>query len=505
MSSENIYDIVIIGSGLGGLACGSILSQKGYKVCVLEQHFQIGGCLQDFKRKGKLFDTGMHYIGSYEDGQILNTLFRYFGIYDKVEVSKLAKDGFDVLQVNGKEFAVPQGVEAFKSKLIKEFPEEEKAITTYFDKILEIYGSVDIVNLRNIVNFDFEAKKGESENVYEFVASLTDNIDLRNILCYSNSLYAGEKESASLFIHAIINVFYLQSAWSLVKGGGQIAGAFQQVIEANGGHVMTKAKVSKLVCKDDMVDEIHIEGRDFIRGKQVISNIEPLTTMQMVEGANIRRAYMSRLKSQEQTISCFSFYGVLKEKTVKYANANYYYYKNKEVWGLDDYDEENWPQGYMLYMKESPEHKGYAESIAVLSPMDYNEMEPWFDTYIEKRGDAYKQMKEAKSEKLLTLLEDKFPHIRKCIDASYASTPLTFRDYTGVRGGAMYGVKTDSRNPIASQVLPRTRVKNLFLTGQNINIHGILGVSVGAVITCGEIVGINKIIDELRTFKQETK
>ncbi|MCG8578542.1 MAG: NAD(P)/FAD-dependent oxidoreductase [Bacteroidales bacterium] len=504
MSSENIYDIVIIGSGLGGLACGSILSQRGYKVCILEQHFQIGGCLQDFKRKGKLFDTGMHYIGSYEDGQILNTLFRYFNIYDKVGVSKLASEGFDILQVNGKEFAIPQGVEAFRSKLLNQFPEEEKAINAYFDKILEIYQSVDIVNLRNIVNFDFAAKKGEGENVYEFVASLTDILDLRNILCYSNSLYAGEKESASLFIHAIINVFYLQSAWNLVKGGGQIADAFKQVIEANGGQIITKARVTKLVCKNDMLEAIHVEGREPVKGKQVISNIEPLTTMQMIEGANIRKAYMSRLRNQDQTISCFSYYGILKERTIKYSNANFYYYKNKEVWGLDDYDESDWPQGYMLYMKESQDHKGYAESFTVLSPMDYNEMEPWFDTYIERRGDDYIKMKHDKSERVLTVLEDKFPDIRSCIESSYASTPLTFRDYTGVRGGAMYGVKTDSRNPIASQVLPRTRVKNLFLTGQNINMHGILGVSIGAVITCGEIVGINEIIDELRTFKQET-
>ncbi|MCU4154361.1 NAD(P)/FAD-dependent oxidoreductase [Carboxylicivirga sp. A043] len=505
MSVQNTYDIVIIGSGLGGLACGSILSQRGYKVCILEQHFQIGGCLQDFKRNGQLFDTGMHYIGSYEDGQILNTLFRYFNIYDKIEVSKLDENGFDVLQAGGNEFAIPQGVDAFRDKLIKQFPEEEKAIITYFDKILEIYNSVDIVNLRNILNFDFEAKKGEGENVYDFVASLTDNLDLRNILCYSNSLYAGKKESASLFIHAIINVFYLQSAWTLVKGGGQIAGAFKDVIEANGGEVIINARVTRLVCQNDKIEEIQIEGCEPIKGKQVISNIEPLTTMQMVEGANIRKVYLKRLQQQEQTISCYSLYCVLNERSVKYANANFYYYKNNEVWGLDDYDESIWPQGYMLYMKESSIHKGFAESITLLSPMDYNEMEPWFDTGIEKRGNDYKQMKLEKGERLLDLLEDKYPDIRLNIKATYASTPLTFRDYTGVRGGAMYGVKTDSRNPVASQVLPRTRVKNLFLTGQNINMHGILGVSVSAIITCGEILGINSIIDELRTFKQEAE
>ena len=52
---------VIIGSGLGGLACGCILSKNGYEVTVLEQGFQIGGCLQTFRRGDAVFETGMHY------------------------------------------------------------------------------------------------------------------------------------------------------------------------------------------------------------------------------------------------------------------------------------------------------------------------------------------------------------------------------------------------------------------------------------------------------------
>ena len=143
MSKNSTYDIAIIGSGLGGLACGSILSQRGYKVVVLEKHYQIGGCLQHFKRKGVLFDTGMHYIGSYEDGQILNTLFRYFDIYDKIDASKLDEDGFDILNIGGEQFSIPQGVERFKQKLVLQFPGEEKAIGLYFQKLQEIYDAVE--------------------------------------------------------------------------------------------------------------------------------------------------------------------------------------------------------------------------------------------------------------------------------------------------------------------------------------------------------------------------
>lgn len=504
MTSQSKYDIVIVGSGLGGLACGSILSQRGYKVCILEQHHQIGGCLQDFKRKGKLFDTGMHYIGSYNDGQILNTLFRYFGIYNQVDAQKLDEESFDVLNVNGFEFSVPQGIENYKAKLIKCFPDEEDAIHAYFQKLHDIYNAVDIVNLRDVDIQEFVSKKGLDENVFEFVSGLTVNKDLQNILCFTNSLYSGRKESASLFIHAIINLFYLQSAWKLKHGGGQIAQAFRDVIEKHGGKVITRAKVEKLVCSKDKVEKIIVEGKQSLEADIVISNIDPLTTLKMAEGANFRKAYINRLERIEHTISCFSLYVVLKEKSFKYINSNLYYYDNDDVWGLDHYSKDLWPQGYMMYLQESKTHKGYAESMILLSPMEYKEMEPWFDTYIENRGDDYKEMKAQKSEKLIQLMEKKFPDIKSCIDTTFASTPLTYRDYTGVHEGSMYGILTDSRKPFESQIQARTRLKNLFLTGQNINMHGILGVSIGAILTCGEIDGINNIMSDLRKYKQTT-
>ena len=58
------YDVIIIGSGLGGLQCAYILAKHGYKVAIFEKESQHGGCLQIFRRKGYTFDTGMHYIGA---------------------------------------------------------------------------------------------------------------------------------------------------------------------------------------------------------------------------------------------------------------------------------------------------------------------------------------------------------------------------------------------------------------------------------------------------------
>lgn len=101
--------IVIIGSGLGGLSSGAILAKNGYRVVVLEQNAQIGGCLQCFTRHGVKFETGMHFIGSAGPGQTLNKLMRYLEIDKDVEISQLDPNGYDVVALEGKLYKFAQG------------------------------------------------------------------------------------------------------------------------------------------------------------------------------------------------------------------------------------------------------------------------------------------------------------------------------------------------------------------------------------------------------------
>ena len=62
------HDVIIVGSGLGGLLCAGILARAGLNVLVLEQGTQPGGCLQTYRRHGLDFDTGFHYVGGLDEG-----------------------------------------------------------------------------------------------------------------------------------------------------------------------------------------------------------------------------------------------------------------------------------------------------------------------------------------------------------------------------------------------------------------------------------------------------
>ena len=106
------FDAVILGSGLGGLQCAYILAKNGKKVCVVEKNGVPGGCLQSFRRGGKEFDTGFHYVGALGRGQILEKLFRYFGLME-LPWHQLDTDGFDEIVLKGKSYILPNGYEGF--------------------------------------------------------------------------------------------------------------------------------------------------------------------------------------------------------------------------------------------------------------------------------------------------------------------------------------------------------------------------------------------------------
>ena len=106
-------------------------------------------------------------------------------------------------------------------------------------------------------------------------------------------------------------------------------------------------------------------------------------------------------------------------------------------------------------------------------------------------------MYKRQAEKLLDQLYRDFPSLHGCIESYSTSTPLTYRDYTGTVEGGMYGVARDVNTGSASRITARTRVPNLFQTGQNINSHGILGVLVGAIVTCSELIPAKTIYQQL--------
>ena len=496
------YDIIIIGSGMGGLVCGDILSREGYKVCILEKNKQLGGSLQTYARDKVIFDSGVHYIGALDKGQILYQLFRYLGLMDKLKLQRM-EEVFDkiIIDNDGKEYAFAQGYENFINKLLVDFPGEAKALRIYCDKIKEVCSRFPLYNLRS----GSEDEKQEVLNIgtKAFIESITSDKKLQAVLAGNNYLYAGEGDKTPFYVHALILNHYIQSAWKCVDGGSQIGKIMAKNIRGMGGEIMRHCEVKKIIEENGKVTCVELADGKKMYADTFISNLHPVKTFEILDSRLIKTAHRNRLKSLKNSVSSFALNIVFKKASFKYFNHNYYCHKDGHVWDMADYTEENWPLGYGVFLPATSKAGEYAEGMTLLTYMRYEEVKEWEHTFntvssVNSRGETYDAFKKRKTEKLLDEVEKKFPGLRDCIYSCYSSTPLSLRDYIGNADGSTYGISKDYKDPLKTFIPARTKLPNLYFTGQNLNLHGILGTTLSGVITSIEILGKDDIIEKIR-------
>ncbi len=494
---DSKYDIIIIGAGLGGLECAYILGKKGYKVCVLEKNPKTGGTLQGFQRGSCEFSSGMHYIGSFDDGQVMNRMFRYFGILNKLKLKRMDEDGFEVFNIGGIEYKYPIGHQHFKEQMISYFPEEKKAVEKYVLDIRAAAGEVDIYNLRTPINYDIRNSKSLTMGAYEYIRSITGNTTLQNVLAAQNFNYAGTKETSPFYTHALINNYYINSAYKLIDGSDQLAVRFVENIEEQGGTVLTGKKANRFIFNDKLLTGVETADGETFFAERFISNIHPALTFGMMDESRLRKSYRNRIMNLKNTISAFGLHIQLEKDTFPYLNYNYHQWQKDDVWYASGYDPEKWPEYFFLFTPAKAGNDRYSDCVTVLTYMKYEEVERWAGLLPHERGRDYKNWKAEKAEKLLELVSSRFPEIKNNVKDYSASTPLTLRDYIGTPDGGMYGIMRDYHKPMETYVFPKTKIPNLFFTGQNVNLHGMLGVSLTALVTCGEFTDLNELIKEI--------
>lgn len=503
---EKVYDFVIIGSGIGGLVSGLILSMEGHSVLILEKNHQIGGNLQVFSRDKCVFDTGVHYIGSLDNGENLSQFFKYLGILDGLKMQRMDEDCYDLIRfADGKEYKHAQGYDNFKKQLYESFPAEKKAIDAFCDKIREICTFFPLYNLEESRGADYYSNQEMLEmKAAEYIESITSDVRLQNVLAGSNPLYAGKKDKTPLYVHALILNSYISGSYRMVDGGAQIAKMLTMQIRKHGGELLKHQHVISANFDDQrsVTEVITKQGMAF-RGKNFISNLHPAMTIDIFGESHFLKAYRNRINHIENTASSFIVHLSFHENTFPYLNYNIYDYECDDVWESIEYTQEDWPKAMFLCTPASSRNKEFAESMSVMTYMDYSEVSEWEGTYntiAEKseRGERYEAFKRRKEEIIVEKLELKYPGIRKMIKGVYSSSPLTFKDYIGTKDGSMYGILKDANNIHASILNPRTRIPNLYLTGQNLIFHGILGATIGAFVTCFYFVDSKKILKKIK-------
>jgi all-trans-retinol 13,14-reductase len=496
------YDVVIIGSGLGGLASGVMLAKEGYKVCILEMNKQIGGALQVYSREKVIFDSGVHYVGGLEKGQNTYQVFKYLGIMDKVKIRKLDEDVFDAVTFGDdpKVYKYARGYDRFIKTMVADFPDEEEAIIAYINKIKDVCSKFPLYNLRTTDNMKDKVVDIDTRT---YIESITKNEKLRNVLAGTNLLYAGQSYKTPFYVHALVINSYIESSYRFVDGGSQIAKYLHQEISSLGGKVLKHKKVVRLVEEGGELQYAETSEGEQYEGKIFISNIHPAKTLEITESNLIKKAYRNRLNALENSISIFYVNLVLKKNSFKQLNHNYYCFRGNDAWEAVSYTKESWPPMFAMFFSTPSNDAEFAEGVSILTYMRFEEVKKWEGTYHTtdhkvSRGEEYESFKKEKAEILMDMVEKRFSGIKTATQSMYVGSPLSLRDYLGNDDGTLYGVVKDSRDPLRTFIPPSTKIPNLYLTGQNLNMHGILGVCMSAILTCSSIVGMDYLVNKIK-------
>ena len=496
--------IVIIGGGIGGLFTGAILAKEGFAVTILEKNANIGGGLQTFVRDGETFETGMHILGGLRKGGSIHKICHWLGIVERLNLRDVDAECMDSLHYfsDNRTYRIAEGRDNFAGNMARSFPAETDNIERYVRALFDLADEVDFFYLRRNEGGIISHSEEFLMSADEFIAKYIGDPKLRDILAYMNPMYGGVAQHTPAYIHALINVLYISGANRFVGGSSQLADALRDVVESNGGEVVMGAEVVHIAVEERMISYVETKNGKRYSADRYISAVHPCSLLAVTDESAFPRSYRNRLGEIPNTYSAFTVYLVLNDGYMPYINHTCYCQDDYGmVWDYERYDE-SWPHGFM-YMTPPVEGQGeYSTKLIVTTPMNFNAVREWEGTSLGNRGAAYNEWKAGCAEKLISKLERLYPELRRNIKHIYTSSPLTIRDYYNVKEGAMYGYRKDCQNIALSQVPIFTKIKNLLLTGQNINLHGICGTPLTAVNTAEAIVGENVLVDKInQTYK----
>jgi all-trans-retinol 13,14-reductase len=289
---EDEYDVIVIGSGIGGLTTASLLAQRNFKVLVLEQHTICGGCCHAFKSGGYRFGTGIHYVGGVKGPGLAKSVLDSITFEDDPLQWDPLPTNFDTLVLGTPpsdarryEF-VSGGSRAQKQHLKDQFPpEDHEAIDEYYNlvhaaakswrnaialKFLPLWLTKVLTRTGLYKLLDGGMHKYATMTIMDVVNSLTDNKDLRAAMCYNWGDHGCEPKKAPWILQAGLVAHYMYGAYYPRGGPGSIALKIIPTILENGGSVLANASVKEITIRQGRATGVEMKDGRHIRAKRAV-------------------------------------------------------------------------------------------------------------------------------------------------------------------------------------------------------------------------------------------
>jgi all-trans-retinol 13,14-reductase len=510
---EGRWDAIVIGSGIGGLASTALLAQRaGKRVLVLERHYTAGGFTHVFHRPGYEFDVGVHYIGGMGAGMPMRALF------DSITEGRLQwsaiPEVYDRIRIADRSYDFVSGADRFTERLCQYFPQESAAVRRYVAQVHAAARASRTFFAEKAIPAPLARVIGPllrhrflsyaRRTTAETLAQLTANRELAAVLTGHWGNYGLPPGQSSFGIHAIVAEHYLEGAFYPVGGASRIAASIAPVIERAGGRIVVGAVVQQIIldATNRAIGVRMADGRE-LRAPLILSDAGAWNTYARLlpPQAPGRARALTEIERIPNSMGHLCLYVGLRRDPgePEFGDSNLWIYPSADhdanmVRYMADPDQPfpglfiSFPSA--KYPEFAQRHPGRA-TIEVVTLANYAWFERWADTRWKRRGADYDELKQRLAARMRAELERQVPAVRGKIDYCELSTPLSTSHFANAHHGQVYGPAPTPARFLARALAPRTPVGNLYLTGADAAVMGVVGALSGGALAASAVLRRN--------------
>lgn len=511
------FDTIIIGSGIGGMTTAALLARAGQKVLVLEQHYVPGGFTHTFRRKGFVWDVGVHLVGEMSDKSLPGRLLAHLteGRLEWADVGPVYDtfhfpDDFSI--------AFPDNPKDFAAALKEAFPDSSAEIDAYLSEVRATVRSMKSWMLGRAIpgrlgallggSMGREAARRLAQPTEQVLAELVSDPKLRAVLTAQWGYHGSPPSQAAWALQALIVRHFMYGASYPVGGAARIAPALLQGVADRGGWTRICADVEQILIDKGRAVGVRMADGEEIYAPRVISAIGAHSTVTRLLPDHARGGWaapIERLGPSPAHLSLYlGFEGDLEQAGGSRSAEWFYQTWDHEVamWEVDP--DKPVPTPPVLFTSyptlKDPEHdpgpkQRHTGEIVTFVP--FEAFERWRGTPWRKRGADYQAFKQRMTDAMLDVLFERHPAMRDMLVHAELGTPLSTDLFARPYNGAIYGLAGVPQRFGTQALRPQTPIPGLYLSGSDVFVCGVVGAMIGGVLAAMS-VSPYKVLRELR-------
>lgn len=483
------YDDIVVGAGISGLVMASLLSMNGRRVLIIEKGPSIGGSMTRFYRQGAPFDTGFHFTGGFYQGGVLDDILKVLGIRKSIKPIFLSSGEANrfVFQSENKVFDMQPGIKNLRRNLKKYFPHEKQAIDKYFDLVVKVSKKTVSLDLRTI-SMAANAIDEDFISLDQVLNNLTQDKLLQALLSTYSMCYGVRPKEISFANHSRVCYGLYESVARIKEGGEAFINAFKDQIDKLGIDVICNSHIVKCCnVHNDYVGHFVLNDGEEVSSENCIFTIHPQEITKILPKNNLSKAFLDRVQSFEPSTGFFLVFGLI-EDNIPNKDFEPTIVSLLPVTDFNQMLEPKYQGEPALVIMKSLERKGGKnyKTINTFEPSFTKTVNPWKKSNRGQRPNEYKEYKKRRTQRIYERICKYYPEYKDSLKIVDSASVLTFRDYLNSPDGSAYGIKQKIGQYNLIGKLP---LRNLYASGQNSVLPGIVGAMLSSFIVARSIIG----------------